>query len=535
MAINTENITLELIGGVLGFAYKDVGDVCISPLINKWSKYKPIRGNSPESSNGFYGLDPNNNWEYLRPRNDFWLHNDEGFDIGHFRSYEHDQSLTMPPLFVANTNTSLNTITNYDSTTNNVITVGINTNSGQPSEITLTDMGLENYFFAVKLYQPSSGQYAWKSLTNTAINSDGDELTVDLNNEFPSNFNDDGSTIDISFGISANSSSTMAFENPASFIALPEETVNGISLVNNYQFSYTNYMFVADWSTTYTTIGSSNDNQIKLPLESTGTYDFTVYWGDGSSDTITTYDQAEVTHTYASTGVYKVSIESTCTGWRFNFGGDRNKIKDIFSWGKLRLGANDANFYGCTNLKLNNVSNTLDLTGTTTLHNTFRQCTSLTTINNINSWDTSAILDTGGMFREASNFNQDLSFNTSNVVIMSSMFYWAENFNGNLSFDTSNVTDMSNMFALAYAFNRDISSFDISSIIYIDNFMYQKTSANYSSANYDALLNAWSLLTLTPDLAINFGTIQYTVTGQTGRDILTSAPNNWVITDGGLV
>ena len=48
--------------------------------------------------------------------------------------------------------------------------------------------------------------------------------------------------------------------------------------------------------------GGSNSNQYRLPTISTGTYDFEVDWGDGTTDTITSYDQTEVTHTYDTEG-----------------------------------------------------------------------------------------------------------------------------------------------------------------------------------------------------------------------------------------
>ena len=65
--------------------------------------------------------------------------------------------------------------------------------------------------------------------------------------------------------------------------------------------------FQSTWDTTQA--GSSN-NQVVLPLVSNGDYDFRIDWGDGTSnrDTITAYNQAEVTHTYDSTGVYEIRI-----------------------------------------------------------------------------------------------------------------------------------------------------------------------------------------------------------------------------------
>ena len=42
MALGTTNITTTLVGNTIGVASRDVGTLCSSSLINKWSKYKPI-------------------------------------------------------------------------------------------------------------------------------------------------------------------------------------------------------------------------------------------------------------------------------------------------------------------------------------------------------------------------------------------------------------------------------------------------------------------------------------------------------------
>jgi hypothetical protein len=65
-------------------------------------------------------------------------------------------------------------------------------------------------------------------------------------------------------------------------------------------------------------------------------------------------------------------------------------------------------------------------------------------------------------------------------------------------------------------------------------FMNNKSSTNYSATNLDAIYNGWSLLTLHPSVTANFGTIKYTSAGQAGKNILTGAPNNWTVTDGGI-
>ncbi len=135
--------------------------------------------------------------------------------------------------------------------------------------------------------------------------------------------------------------------------------------------------FQSGWTTTNT--GDSNNDQISLPLESDGTYNFTVYWGDGTSDLITAYNQSEVTHTYAATGSYNVGIKGTIYGWNFSntASSDPAKITSISNWDSIRLGNNEEYFSQATNLVIT-ADGTLDMTGTTSLSLAFRDCESLT-------------------------------------------------------------------------------------------------------------------------------------------------------------
>jgi len=54
-----------------------------------------------------------------------------------------------------------------------------------------------------------------------------------------------------------------------------------------------------------------------------------------------------------------------------------------------------------------------------------------------------------------------------------------------------------------------------------------------STSNYDALLGGWSSQSVQSGVHFGGGNSQYSDTGQTARDTLTNAPNNWIITDGG--
>jgi surface protein len=234
------------------------------------------------------------------------------------------------------------------------------------------------------------------------------------------------------------------------------------------QYKYVPQTFVSVWDTSRTSTGSSTATQIRLPLVSTGTYNFIVDWGDGSIDRITTWNQAEVTHTYARAGVYQLTITGTLYGFTFYNGstgvGDRLKLLTIFKWGSgFRLGNNAGYFWGCENLQLNEVEDVLDLTNTTHFGSIFRDCFNLTTVNRINEWDTSKITLMGGVFLNCFRFNQDISnWDTSNVTDMILMFQCTgargvfNQYIGN--WNTSKVTNMGQMFVNQPNFNQDIST-----------------------------------------------------------------------------
>ena len=211
--------------------------------------------------------------------------------------------------------------------------------------------------------------------------------------------------------------------------------------------------FYSTWNTSNTSTGSSTATQIKLPLVSTGTYNFVVDWGDGTTEeTITTWNQAQTTHTYATAGTYIIRITGTITGWQFNDTGDKLKLLSIQQWGTLRPGNNTAVFMGCANLKLDNVRGILNTTGMTSFYQLFHSCTSLVQVNRINEWNTSSITNMVSTFDSCYLFNDNIgNWNTFYVTDISGMFAFAGAFNNGGSPDinnwyTANVINMSNTF-----------------------------------------------------------------------------------------
>ena len=87
-----------------------------------------------------------------------------------------------------------------------------------------------------------------------------------------------------------------------------------------------------------------------------------------------------------------------------------------------------------------------------------------TTYGQISSWNTSLIPDMTELFKDYSDFNDDISgWDVSGVMYR--MFYGASAFNQDInSWVVSSVTDMSFMFYSAYSFNQDINAWNVSSV-----------------------------------------------------------------------
>ncbi len=263
--------------------------------------------------------------------------------------------------------------------------------------------------------------------------------------------------------------------------------------------------FISVWKTDNS--GVSEENEITLPLESDGAYNFTVNWGDGTSDTITQWDQAEVTHTYPDVGTYTVTITGDIIGFRFNGSGDEEKLIEIAHWGALQVGNNGSYFTGAKNLTFTG-SDALDLKGTTSLDNAFYpRSKSISFSGDVHNWDVSSVTSMNDAFLFAVEFESDVSL-------------W----------DVSSVTNMEGMFQYASAFNSDISQWDISSVTSMRDML---TGTAVSTENYSSALIAWSQLAgLQNDVTLGADGIQYNNNAEQARESLISL-NDWQINDGG--
>ena len=242
--------------------------------------------------------------------------------------------------------------------------------------------------------------------------------------------------------------------------------------------------FISTWQTANP--GTSSNTQITLPLVSNGTYNFSVDWGDGSTNIITSYSDLNKTHTYASPGIYTVVITGTIVGWSFGGGGDVKKILNISHWQPLAFGATSAQFYGASNLSIT-ATDSPSLAGTLSLQNAFSVCTALRYLPNANNWDVSSVTNMASTFSGSTYFNQDLSgWNTAAATNMSVMFANASAFNQDISaWNTAKVTTIAYMFSGATNFNRPLNTWNVGAVT---DFSYVFNSAS----NFNRALNNWN-------------------------------------------
>lgn len=264
--------------------------------------------------------------------------------------------------------------------------------------------------------------------------------------------------------------------------------------------------FISQSNTSNLSAGSSAANQVSLPLTSTGTYNFTVDWGDGMQDVITVWNQAEVTHTYAAPGIYTITIDGAITGWAFNNTGDRLKILDISNWGSLNLGNDGQYFWGCNNLDIS-ATDILDLTGTQNCNRFFDNCHSLIFNSSIGQWNMSGVTNTNNFFRVALLFNQPLPWDMSSVLTAQSMLEFARDF------------------------DQSLASWVPSSC---GNFALFLRNAGLSTPNYSATLIAWDALpSLQNGVGFHAGSSQYSAGAAATARANIISNFSWVFTDGG--
>lgn len=108
--------------------------------------------------------------------------------------------------------------------------------------------------------------------------------------------------------------------------------------------------FVSTWRVGDGAYGDG-DLTVTLPLRSGFNYNFTVDWGDGTTEEVTAYNDPHINHTYGSAGNKVITISGLVEAWYFNGSGDKDKIISIQELGRVGWRNFEGAFKECTNLE----------------------------------------------------------------------------------------------------------------------------------------------------------------------------------------
>jgi hypothetical protein len=132
------------------------------------------------------------------------------------------------------------------------------------------------------------------------------------------------------------------------------------------------------------TVNTTAGKTFTIPTNNAGasySHNFVIDWGDGGAESnITSYNDADRTHVYTSTGTYQIIMAGLCEAFSFNNINENNSILKITKMISFTgdMGFKKLSFYGCSNL--NTIVPLGNFASLTSAVNTFRNCISITSI-----------------------------------------------------------------------------------------------------------------------------------------------------------
>ena len=191
---------------------------------------------------------------------------------------------------------------------------------------------------------------------------------------------------------------------------------------------------------------------------------------------------------------FKNFLPTTTRGWFYKLSA-LTTIEELENLNTSAVTDMSEMFSGCSDLKELNVSN-FNTSAVTNMVAIFRGCSKLTSLN-ISNFNTSAVTNMDGMFENCSGLTSlnVSNFNTSAVKNMSGMFSHCSGLKSlNLSnFNTSAVTDMSDMFSGCSRLKQlNVSNFNTSAVTNMSKMFFgcsNLTSLNLSNFNTSTVTN----------------------------------------------
>ena len=263
-----------------------------------------------------------------------------------------------------------------------------------------------------------------------------------------------------------------------------------------------------------TTGASAEERTVRIPFNATG-LNIDIDWGDG---TVTNHVLvANPERVYANEGTYTILV----TGAARRLGEDSpntrwtTKLRSVLQWGALGLNNLTAAFRNYTGASLP-LPSTLP-TGMTSLSNTFRGCSNLTTPPDVSAWDTQNVTNMSFLWEGCSSLPSP-----PNVA----------------SWNTAKVQRMDSCFRNMGSFDIPCDDWSIAGVTTPNSFDNMFNATTLPTARYDALLTKWEAQAVKPVGAVfHGGSSKYTAApsaAATARASLANpATNNWTMVDGG--
>lgn len=238
MALPNNNIYTQLIANTIGVSSNDVGTLCSSMNINKYSKYKPViyandfpdrSGNWWRSINGNCGINitsyttlsamftalraSSTVWQYLPPTGT----SSAPYRLADFRSYNH---MASAPLFT-------NRLADVYYKNNLTVPVSIAINVPDTTELSLSDIGnsvnLANCYFAAGISKVGSSTYQYITEGSTVSSGGGGGVELPISSLTAGNYH-------IVLFLSTVAHTTITSTDDGTYVPLPEEPIQTIEI-----------------------------------------------------------------------------------------------------------------------------------------------------------------------------------------------------------------------------------------------------------------------------------------------------------------
>ena len=241
MALGTTNISTTLVGNAIGISSKDVGTLCSSPTINKWSKHKPViypaistTGNWWKAVDGNCGLsiteysNINNlvtaitngvTWNYNKPTGGA----SSPYRLGDFRGYAHDAYIPFGGFYVPPTA--------YSNSANSVVGAAMELlmSLGEIDSLAITDIDkIKDWYFGCYMIKSSGSVLYPRYITTAKPISDGTSSV-----EIPIYGLPSGTYYVYPFLCQNHRASLDITESPNTFVAFDGITRQTVNITNN--------------------------------------------------------------------------------------------------------------------------------------------------------------------------------------------------------------------------------------------------------------------------------------------------------------